>query len=279
MDSVSFKFYASCGYSQGPVNAVLDAVGSKGIKAEDITAIHIHSALLTVLMEGFSHPHYKSDLNPVNINFSTKRSVGAAILSGSLDGNYFAGGNDVQYYEKIKELSKEIFIHYSWKHTIELIMGMDACLKNPGYPGVFDTSTSNRSMKYLRKVYKNRTLFEWKEYKELFKLPPGYLIYLVKRVLRAKAGKYGFSSLRSYEYDLSKLVFKTGATIEIHTVSGEIIKGNCIVPKGFAGDPEKALSVYEKFERECSPVYGQIPTAALLSQIMESGFPLMEMML
>ena len=273
MDSISFKYYASCGYSQGPVNATLNAIQSKNIMADDIKAIHIHSPLLTVLMEGFSHPHYQSDLTPVNINFSTKRSVSSAILYGKLDGSFFADGNDELYYEQITELSKKVFIHHSWKYTIGLIMGMDACLENAGYPGAFDTGSTDKTLKYLKKVYKNRTIFEWSDIKDLMSLPPGHLQYLAKRVVKSKLGKMGLTSLKSYEKDLTKLKFKTGATVEIHTGSGAIISGTCDIPKGFAGDPDKKTRVIEKFERECSPVYGHATTALLLKDILTNGYP------
>jgi hypothetical protein len=45
-------------------------------------------------------------------------------------------------------------------------------------------------MMHLKKVYKNKTLFEWEQCQEQLRLSLGYLIYLIKRVLKAKAGKY-----------------------------------------------------------------------------------------
>jgi 2-methylcitrate dehydratase PrpD len=273
MDSLSFKFYSSCAYSQGPVNAVLNAIQPNKILPENILAIHLYSPILTVVMEEFSKPHHHSGLNPVNINFSTKRSVSAAVLYGELDGNFFADSNDEKYYGQIISLSKKVFIHHSWKHTIEMIMGMDACLENAGYPGVFDIGTSDRTLKHLKKVYKNRTIFQLSEFKEFFKLSKGYLWYLVKRVLKSYGGKLGLSQLKSFEKDLSKLEFRIGTTAEIHTKSGEILKGVCNVPKGFAGDTNKRLRVIEKFERECDPIYGQENTALLLQQVLNAGFP------
>ncbi|MGE5106223.1 MAG: MmgE/PrpD family protein [Sphingobacteriales bacterium] len=273
MDAISFKYYSSCGYSQGPVNAVLNAIESKNISSKEISAIHLHSPILTVVMEEFSIPHYQSGLNQVNINFSTKRSVSAAILYRGLDGSFFANHNDEMYHEEIINLSKKVFIHHSWKHTIEMIMGMDACLENAGYPGVFDTGTSDKTLNHLKKVYKNRTLFELSELKEFLSLPKGYLPYLIKRVLKSYAGKKGLSRLKSFETDLSKLQFRAGTSAEIHFNTGEILNGECDVPKGFAGDPGKKYRVIEKFERECSPVYGAEKTAILMNEILAGGFP------
>lgn len=278
MDAISFKFYSSCAYSQGPVNAVLNAIEFKKFSPKDIYAIQLHSPLLTVVMEEFSKPHYQSGLNQVNINFSTKRSVSAAILYRGLDGSFFADHNDEKYHEEIISLSAKVFIHHSWKHTIEMIMGMDACLENAGYPGVFDTSTSDKTLKHLKKVYKNRTIFDQSELKEFLRLPKGYLSYLIKRVLKSYAGKNGFSKLKSFENDLSKLQFRIGTTAQIHFSSGEILTGECDVPKGFAGDPDKKCRVIEKFERECKPIYGLENTDLLLTQILTTGFPKLQKM-
>jgi 2-methylcitrate dehydratase PrpD len=276
MDSISFKYYASCGYSQGPVNAILQAIKFKKIDPEEINAIHLYCPLLTVVMEEFSRPHYQSGLSQVNINFSTKRSVSAAILYGPLDGNFFADHHDKKYYEAINRLSEKVFIHHSWKHTIEMIKGMDFCLENAGYPGVFDTGTSDKTLKHLKKAYKNRSIFELSELRELLKLPKGYLAYLIKRVLKSYAGKTGFSKLRSYETDLSKLQFRVGTAAAIHLESGEILYGDCDIPKGFAGDPDKRFRVIEKFERECLPIYGPEITAQILTQVMSGGFPIVK---
>ena len=273
MDSISFKFYSSCAYSQGPVNAVLNAIEYKKISPKDISEIHLHSPLLTVVMEEFSKPHYQSGLNQVNINFSTKRSVSAAILYRGLDGSFFADHTDKKYHEEIMSLSNKVLIHHSWKHTIEMIMGMDACLENAGYPGVFDTGSTDKTLKHLKKVYKNRTLFELSEFKELLRLPKGYLSYLIKRILKSYVGKNGLSQLKSFEKDLSKLQFRVGSKVEIHFNSGEILRGECDVPKGFAGDPDKKCRVIEKFERECNPIYGIEKTTLLLTQILTEGYP------
>ncbi len=276
MDSISFKFYSSCAHSQGPVNAVLDAIGSKDISEKDISAIHLYCPLLTVVMEEFSIPHYQSGLSQVNINFSTKRSVSAAILYKGLGGDFFADHNDQKYHGEINKLSEKVFIHHSWKYTIEMMKGLDASLENAGYPGVLDTGNSEKSLKYFKKVYKSRTLFEASKLSEFLKLPNGYFSYLIKRVLRSFKGKYGFSKLRSAESDLSKLQIRIGTEATIHFHSGEILTGTCDIPRGFAGDPDKKSRVLEKFERECKPIFGPEITARLLGEILAGGLPKFE---
>lgn len=273
IDSVSFKYFSSCGYSQGPVNAVLDAIKHKSVSPQDIESIQLHCPLLTIVMEAFSKPHYKSGLNPVNINFSTKRSVSAAILHKGLDGDFFANGNDENFYAEIIDLSEKINIHHNWRLTIEMIKGMDDCLENPGYPGIFDMDSSDHTLKKLRKVYRNRTIFNLFEFSQLLQLPRGYLQYLLRRVYRSYSGRTGLSDVRSFENDLSKLQFKIGTIAEIRLKNGDKITGTCELPKGFAGDPEKKLRVIEKFKRECYPYYGIEDATSMLSNILKGNFP------
>ncbi|MGC3946021.1 MAG: MmgE/PrpD family protein [Chryseolinea sp.] len=273
MDSVSFKYYASCGYSQGPVNAVLNAIGPNSVLPHDIKSIHLHCPILTVVMENFSTPHYRSGLSVVNINFSSKRSVSAAIIYQGLDGSFFANSNDELHYDAIDQLSRKVFIHHSWKHTLDMIMGMDACLEHAGYPGVFDTGTSDKTLKKLRAVYRNRTLFSKVELVQLMNLPGGYLRYLLRRMWRSLVGKMGWSDKSSREVDLSKLKFAIGTSAELLLSNGTVLKGTCDIPKGFAGDPCKRVRVLEKFERECYPVYGPDRSKEILKDIMDFGFP------
>ena len=98
-------------------------------------------------------------------------------------------------------------------------------------------------------------------------------MYLIKRVVKSYAGKHGLSKLRSFEIDLSKLQFRIGTTAAIHRNNGEILTGDCDIPMGFAGDPDKNKRVIEKFERECQPVYGKDNTAFLLQEIITNGLP------
>jgi 2-methylcitrate dehydratase PrpD len=64
-----------------------------------------------------------------------------------------------------------------------------------------------------------------------------------------------------------------GTVAEIQMQNGAVLRAECEIPKGFAGDPEKRTRVMEKFERECNPIYGEKRTAFLRKHIMETGFP------
>jgi 2-methylcitrate dehydratase PrpD len=274
MDSISFKYYSSCGYSQGPVNAVLQAKEKWMGHPDDIQKINLYSPLLTVVMEELSRPHHRAGLTPVNINFSTKRSVSVAVLYGGPDGDFFAGGNDRTYHPSIEALSKKVQIFHDWGYTLQMIKGIDACLSNAGYPGVFDFGTSDKTLKSLRKVYKNRTIFSIAEFRKLMELPKEDLFYLIRRILRSQWGLRGLTDKKAFEADLSRLVFAIGSRAEIHTVSGKIYEGHCTIPRGFAGDLQQEERVFEKFKRECSPLFGEAQTTQWLRHTYETGYPL-----
>lgn len=276
MDSISFKYYSSCGYAQGPINAVLEATKAQPVETENIQSIHLYSPILTVVMEEFSKPHRGAGLTPVNINFSTKRSVSAALLYGGPDGGFFADGNDRRYHDQIQQLSEKIFIHHDWNYTIKMIQGIDACLENAGYPGVFDIGTSDHTLKHLQKVYKNRTIFSNNEFWSILNLPRKDLFYLLKRVLKSALGRKGFTELKAFEKDLSKLQFAIGSKAIIFTKTGEKLSGECSIPKGFAGDPNQRERVLEKFDRECIPVFGNSITQNLKNQILNNGYPILK---
>ena len=266
MESISFKFFASCAYAQGPVNAGIKIRQKiKHRKMEDIERIEVHAPLLSLVMENFSSPHYNSGLNQVNINFSTKRSLALTLLFGGPDGKFFMNSNVEGRYRQIEDLSKKISLHHSWKLTIDMIMGFDNAISNPGYPGVFGMSDSQKALKKTRNVYQNRTLFEWGDFKQLMSLPKGHFSYLLSRYFNSIKGKYWSKGVKSHELDLSKLEFKLGAEVVVIFKDGSHVKEKCEIPKGFAGDAFKIEAVFEKYQREVVPILG-IEKANLLKE-------------
>lgn len=258
MESISFKYYASCGYAQGPVNAALSLKKRyPSIVLDDIEKVVVHTPLLSVVLENFSVPHYKSGLTQVNVNFSTKRSLALAILYGEPNGDFFGHPELEARYGVIEELAQKIQIRHSWRLTIEMIKGFDKSINFPGYPGVFGMSDSQKALKRTKQVYQNRSLFEWHDLTQLAKLPKGYFRYLFLRYFNSVKGKYVYKSKKSHEQDLSKMEFKIGAEVIIRFKNGSMIRDSCEIPKGFAGDKNKFNAVNEKFDRETFPVLGE----------------------
>lgn len=258
MESISFKYYASCGYAQGPVNAALSLKKKCfPIELKDIEKVVVYAPVLSVVMENFSIPHYKSGLTQVNVNFSTKRSLALAILYGEPNGDFFGHEEIELRYELIELLSQKIEIRHSWKYTIEMMKGFDKSIYHPGYPGVFGMSDSQKALNRTKQVYQNRSLFEWQDLIQFVKLPKGYFSYLFLRYFNSLKGKYFQKNIRSHEQDLSKMEFKLGAEVIISFKNGREIRDFCEIPKGFAGDKDKLKAVSEKFNREAFPVLGE----------------------
>lgn len=258
MESISFKYYASCAYAQGPVNAALSLKKNfPSIELDDIEKVVVHTPLLSVVMENFSIPHYKSGLTQVNVNFSTKRSLALAILYGEPNGDFFGHPELESRYALIERLTKKIQIRHSWKLTIDMIKGFDKSINYPGYPGVFGMSDSQKALKKTKKVYQNRSLFEWNDLVQLARLPKGYFSYLFLRYFNSVKGKYVYKDKKSHEQDLSKMEFRIGAEVIIKFKNGTEARHSCEVPKGFAGDKDKHNAVSEKFDRETFTVLGK----------------------
>lgn len=258
MESISFKYYASCAYAQGPVNAALLLKKNfPSIELDDIEKVVVHTPLLSVVMENFSIPHYKSGLTQVNVNFSTKKSLALAILYGEPNGDFFGQPELESRYNLIERLAQKIQIRHSWKLTIDMIKGFDKSINYPGYPGVFGMSDSQKALKKTKKVYQNRSLFEWNDLVQLTRLPKGYFSYLFLRYFNSVKGKYVYKDKKSHEQDLSKMEFRLGAEVIIKFKNGTEARDSCEVPKGFAGDKDKLKAVSEKYDRETFPILGK----------------------
>jgi hypothetical protein len=55
--------------------------------------------------------------------------------------------------------------------------------------------------------------------------------------------------------------------VEIFLKNGSVLGGECRVPPGFAGDPDRAARVEEKFIRETAPLCGGAAAAEALEKI------------
>jgi len=260
MESVSFKKYASCGYAQGAINAVLKIKPKSPFKTADIAQVTIHSPLLTIVMENFAVPHYNAGTTAVNTQFSTRRSVAVALLFGAPTGQFYAHQFQ-SVKEEIEALSKKVVLVHDWQKTIAMIRGFDAAISGPGKPGLFGTGNSQSTLKKFGKALKNRSLFQWSDLLAIFSIPRKDVAYFIKRILRSKwayfVPKHRKKDYRSYEKDLSKIAFRLSATLKVELTDGSTYESNCEVPDGFMGDPNKNEVVTEKFFREAIPVMGK----------------------
>jgi hypothetical protein len=71
----------------------------------------------------------------------------------------------------------------------------------------------------------------------------------------------------SYEQDLAKFQFRQSGRVEVQLKDGSILRGECRVPPGFAGDPERKNRVEQKFMREAAPVCGKPVAEEVMKKI------------
>ena len=282
MLSVSFKKYASCGYAQGAINAVLKIKPAEPFKAEDIALVTVSSPMLTIVMEKFAVAHYKAGTTAVNTQFSTRRSVAAAILFGAPTGQFYAHRFE-SVKEEIEALAQKVELVHSWPQTLTMIRGFDGAISGPGKPGLFGTGSSQKTLKKFGKVLKNRSIYQWGDLLAIFSIPRKDTAYFMKRILRSKwaffVPKHRKKEYRSYEKDLSKIAFRLSAGLKIQLKDGTQYESYCAVPDGFMGDPNKNAVVPEKFFREAVPVMGQERSQQIHDLVLhQPGYPVRTLM-
>ncbi|MFZ4633297.1 MAG: MmgE/PrpD family protein [Saprospiraceae bacterium] len=259
--ALSFKKYASCGYAQGPVNAAL-RIQEQGIDPTDICQVDIHGPIVTVVMEKFSKPHYGAHFTPVNTHFSTRRSVAAALLFGSLGGDFFAEGNFESKINAIEHLYNKTNLFHDWQMTINLIRGVDEGIEGAGKQGVLSLGGAGKAMSRFKKAFGSRPLLHLGDIPALFRLSAADRNYFFRRYWRSVhfSERLPFMQTKSpysHEGDLSKMSFPLSGRVKVTLKDGQVLKASCHIPPGFAGDPLRKNAVLEKYFRETIPVWGE----------------------
>ena len=273
--SLSIKKYASCGYAQGSVNAAIRLKANHTFQTDEISRINIYVPIVTLIMEKFSKPHYQAGITPVNTNFSTVRSVAAALIFGELTGDFYRAGTFEDKVVEIQKLHDRIFLHHDWKMTIQSMRGIDAGLANPGKPGFMSLGSTNKTFKQFKKAFGSRKLLQWKDILELSKIPWVDLRYFISRYF--KSIRFPLFNNRthpnatanySHEGELDKMQFHISGRVEIILTNGMTISETCQLPPGFANDPERETVVQDKFMREAKPVWGEVKSRRIMEMIL-----------
>jgi 2-methylcitrate dehydratase PrpD len=259
--ALSFKKYASCGYAQGPVNAAL-RIREQGIDPADIHQVDIYGPIVTVVMEKFSRPHYGAHFTPVNTHFSTRRSVAAALLFGTLGGDFYSEGNFESKIQEIDQLYAKTSLFHDWPMTIYLIRGVDGGIEGAGKKGVLSLGGAGKAMSRFKKAFGSRPLLHLGDIPALIKLPSRDRNYFLQRYWRSVnfSGRLPFmqkKSQQSFEGDLSKMSFPLSGRVKVVLKNGQVFDASCQIPSGFAGDPLRKDTVMEKYLRETIPIWGE----------------------
>jgi 2-methylcitrate dehydratase PrpD len=273
--SLSVKNYATCAYAQGPVNAAIMLKKKYALSPETISRINIYAPIVTLIMEKFSIPHLGAAITPVNTHFSTIRSVAAAILYGELTGDFYQAGTFNGKATEIQKILDRIYLLHDWQMTIHCLRGLDAGIENAGKPGFLDLGGSRKTFSRFKKAFGSRPLIQWIDLFELLKIPRTDLWYFLRRYfksfpsspLKMKPQKNNDKNY-SHEGDLGKMEFNLSGRVEIIFNDGKKITETCILPPGFANDPERGKVVRTKFMREAIPVWGETKSMNIMEMVL-----------
>jgi len=272
--SLSIKNFAICGYAQGSVNAAIQLKKNYSFSLDEISRINVYVPIVTVVMEKFSKPHFGAGITPVNTHFSTIRSVAATLIYGEITGNFYRAGTFEPKALEIQKLVDRIYLQHDWQLTILSMRGIDAGLANAGKPGFMSLGGSSTTFDQFKKAFGSRPLLQWKDLKELSKIPWKDLRYFARRYLKS-ISILKLKSLRntdkdfSHEGDLGQMRFNISGRVELIYPDGKKVSETCVLPPGFSNDPERDKLVQNKFMREATPVWGEAKSLRIMKMILD----------
>jgi 2-methylcitrate dehydratase PrpD len=269
------KNFATCGYAQGPVTAAINLKKSNEFLMEDVDRINIYAPLSTLVMEKFSKPHHGASITPVNTHFSTIRSVTAALAYGELTGDFYRYGNFEKRASSIMLHSTKGQLFHDWQMTINLVKKIDCGLVHAGKYGFLCLRSSEKTLDRFRKAFGSRSLFHWRDIRDIANIPFQDQLYFVKRYLRAFSGNYGKKELYfdadnsySHEGDLSKMTFPMSGRVEVVLKNRKRLEGECTIPSGYNPD-EREQTIRNKYLRETIPVWGERKALEIMKVILD----------
>ena len=275
--SLSSKSHATCAYAQGPVTAALALRSRVGDVPAQLASVTVHAPLTTLVMEAFSRPHLRAGVTPVNMQFSTRRSVAAALLHGALDGAYYADESVfAARATAVAELAERVDLRHDWGMTVDLLRGVDAGLEGAGKPGILGMSQARASLDRFREAFGSRPLLGWRDLPDLARTSRSDLAYLARRYWRGYRSRLPFvggaaarAAWRSTESDFSQVRLALAGRVTLRLRDGRVLTEECRIPPGFAGDPNREQAIHDKFGREAVPVLGVSRARRLASLVLE----------
>jgi 2-methylcitrate dehydratase PrpD len=269
------KYYATCGYAQGPVTAAINLKKSNDFSPNEIDRINIYAPMSTLIMEKFSKFHYGSSITPVNTHFSTIRSVAAALLYGELTGDFYACNSFERKADSILTLSGKGDLFHDWSMTINLVKKIDSGLVNAGKYGFLCLRSSEKTLGRFKKDFGSRSLFSWRDIKEITNIPFNDQLYFLNRYFMAFSGKYGRNKMYdnaensySHEGDLSKMTFPMSGRVEVVLRNRKKIESTCTIPSGYNPE-ERDLTIRNKYLRESIPVWGEKKALKIMKIVLD----------
>lgn len=277
LHALSSKIYPACAYAQGPLEATFEIIEKHGVQPEDIVRALIEAPITTLTMEFLSVPHAGAGISPVNTNFSTRRSVAAALVNGGLETDFFTREIFESKKADVENLTAKIKMSHSWQQSVDLVKGLDRALSNPGEPGVFGMSQTQKTFGKFKESMGSRPLLGPGDIPRIAKLPASDRRYLLQRFWRAYRRriplflKFQQRPLVSFEKDLSRFQFRQSGKVMLTLKNGQQLSAFCRIPRGFAGHENRRKDIESKFIREVSGVIGNDRAEKALQAIL--GLP------
>ncbi|MEQ1571861.1 MAG: MmgE/PrpD family protein [Myxococcota bacterium] len=264
--AICFKPVAACAYAAAA--AVATAELARDVDPDRITAVEVHTTVLTLTMEGFSRPH-DGRITPVNTNFSTRRTVAATLAAGETPrGAHFTPARFAALAPRIAALSERVSLSHHWPLTVGMLRGVDQAIDHPGRPGIYGMNEAHATMARFAAAFGTPPAVRARDLPTLATLPNGDGAYVARRYavgLRARLPFFGGEAARrayvSRETDLRRMELRFGARVKLR-LGDAAREHEVVVPPGFAGDPERIAVPAQKLRTEL----GDTPWLALLEQ-------------
>lgn len=269
--ALCFKRYSACAYASGAVDAALEARRHPGFDVNAIERIEIASSLPALTMERLAEPHEPGVLTPVNVQFSIRRCVAAALSLGDLRGYHFDAERFERMLPDVRRLSSRATLAHDWRFTIHQLRGLDAGLRHGGGRRSADMLQFYRTMSAFRGLFGGAPALGLADVPRLLALPAEDRGYFAGRWARSLASRLTGSrppdATGGPLGDLRQLSFRMGARVTVVLRDGRCLSAERVQPTGMAGDPHRAEVVREKLRVEAEPVLGAERAQRLWSAI------------
>lgn len=271
--ALCFKRYSSCALAAGAIDAARELRADTSFDANEISRIEIMSSLPALIMERLADPHEPGVLTPVNVQFSIRRSVGAALILGDLRGYHFCPETFASWMPRVRSLSSATTLVHDWRFTMEQLKGFDAGLNQGGGRRSADMLQLHRTSAAFRAMFGSPRSIGVKDVGRLLTLPHADRRYFAARWMRSLrshlrwhlAGDPGDAKPLG---DLRQLSFRLGSRVTITLRGGRVLSAERMLPRGMAGDPDRGGMVHEKLIAEGAPVLGRDRCEILWNSVM-----------
>jgi len=259
--ALCFKRYSSCALAAGAIDAVRELQAHTPIDASAVSRIEIASSLPSLILEQLAYPHESPTLTPVNVQFSIRRSVAAALILGDLRGYHFQAEEFASWSPKVDRLSAMTTLVHDWRYTMEQLKGIDAGLYHGGGRRSADMFQLHRTSSAFRGMFGSARAIGARDIARILSLPRDDQRYFARRWTRSirshlrwrMTGDPGDAAPLG---DLRKLSFRLGSRVTMTLANGRVVSAERVLPTGMANDPDRGVVVHEKLLAEGTPVLG-----------------------